>query len=92
MSEKKHRVELTREKRRTLNDLIENRRTLSRRQKTRALMLLKVDEGPEGPGLTDEDAAKELGASISLASKTRRRYSKGGLKRAIKRKSHTGTE
>lgn len=69
----KYRVTLTDEERVALNDVIRVGRAAARTQ-THARILLKADEGPSGPGWTDDQIADALTVSRSTIARVRRRF------------------
>lgn len=85
MPVKKHHVQLTDEERTYLIELT-TKGTSSARKQTRARILLKVDEGPEGPAWTDADTSKALDVCPATVTRARRLYCTEGLKRAVSRK------
>jgi Winged helix-turn helix len=50
-----------------------------------ARILLKADEGPQGPAWADEQIATALDASLSTLSRVRRRFVEQGLEAALRR-------
>lgn len=57
------------------------------REQTRARVLLKADEGPEGPAWSDDWIAEALELSTGGVAGIRRRLSKRGVEGTIKRKA-----
>ena len=57
------------------------------REQTRARVLLKADEGPEGPAWSDDRIAEALELSSGGVAGIRRRFSKRGAQGAVKRKA-----
>ena len=82
---KKYRVTLTPAERVLLQDLL-RKGTAPARTLTHARLLLKADEGVEGPAWTDAGLVAALDVSLSTVSRTRQRFSTGGLTAALHRK------
>lgn len=59
------------------------------RKLTRARILLKVDQGDEGPGWTDVAVAEALDVSPTTVRSTRQRFVEQGLEAAINRKKQS---
>jgi transposase len=49
-------------------------------------MLLKADQGPEGPGWTDPAIAAALDVSVPTVERIRKRYAEEGLEAALSRR------
>lgn len=79
MPAKKYRVELTAEEREHLFERI-GRGERPARELTRARILLKVDEGPEGPAWTDKRTAEALEVAEGTVQSLRERFCDRGLK------------
>lgn len=77
MAPKKYQVQLSAEELRELNELIRWGR-LNARQHTRALVLLKADEG-----LSDSQITAVVQVSRPTVERIRRRFAEGGLERAL---------
>ena len=86
MPAKKYRVKLSSDERAHLLERI-GRGERSAREQTRARILLKVDEGPEGPGWSDARAAEALEVAEGTVAALRRRFSERGLRGTVERKS-----
>jgi transposase len=56
------------------------------REQTRARILLKVDEGPEGPAWTDRRVAEALEVADATVAALRRRFVERGLSGCVERK------
>ena len=69
---KTHRVRLTEDERQALEALVRKGRAAARKL-TRARVLLKADEGPSGPGWTDEAIAAALEVSSGTVERLRKR-------------------
>jgi hypothetical protein len=86
MPTKQYRVELTPEERDHLLERI-GRGERPAREQTRARVLLKADEGPEGPAWTDARIAEAFELSEGGVADIRRRFCDRGLKGTVERKS-----
>lgn len=86
MPTQKHRVVLTPEQRATLLERL-GRGSCPVREQTRIRVLLKVDQGPEGPAWTDARTAEALEISKQTVYGLRRRLQKRGLIGTIQRKA-----
>ena len=86
MPTKKYRVELSSEQRDHLLERI-GRGERPAREQTRARILLKVDEGPEGPAWSDDRIADALELSSGGVQGIRRRFSERGLRGTVERKA-----
>ena len=82
---KTHRVRLTTDERQALAGLVTKGRAAARKV-TRARILLKADEGPDGPGWTDEAIAHALDVSAGLVERLRKRAVDEGPLAAIERR------
>ena len=85
MSRKTYRVELTEADRTWLFEFI-GRGSAPAREQTRARVLLKADEGPEGPAWPDDRIADALELTAQGTKGIRRRFAERGLKGCVKRK------
>lgn len=83
---KTHRVELAISDREWLLEFI-GRGSAPAQEQARARVLLKADEGPEGPAWTDDRIAEALELSAGGVGGIRRRFSKRGLEGCVRRKS-----
>jgi transposase len=81
---KKYIVTLTSEERNSLLSLI-SLGTGSTRKLTHARILLKADQGAEGPGWTDEQISEALEVSLSTIERVRERFVLAGLAAALSR-------
>ncbi len=79
---KTHRVRLTADERQALDALVKKGRAAARKL-TRARVLLKADEGPGGPGWTDEAVATALDVSSGTVERLRKRAVLEGALAAI---------
>ena len=73
-------------KRRTYLAELTTKGTCPARKSTRARILLKADEGPEGEAWPDEIVSEALDGSSGTIANVRRRYARRGLEGAIHRK------
>lgn len=85
MSEKRYVVRLTEGERSMLKELLKGRRVAARKR-TRAQVLLKVDEGEHGSAWTDEQAAEAYDVHVNTVGAVRRRLVEGGVEAALERK------
>ena len=69
---KKYIVELTSEERKTLMDTIQAER-MAAHKRLHAQMLLKLDQGPDGPGWTDAQVAEAFDCRPRTAERLRQR-------------------
>ncbi len=83
---KAHSVELTAPDRQWLLEFI-GRGKAPAREQTRARVLLKAEEGPEGPAWPDDRIAEALELSSGGAQGIRRRFSERGVEGTVKRKT-----
>jgi len=60
--------------------------TAPARKLTHARILLKADEGQEGPGWVDEEAAEAVEVSQPTVSRVRKQYFEEGLQAALNRR------
>ena len=58
----------------------------------RALVLLKADESPQGPGWSDERIAEFAKAGLSTVHRVRQRFVEEGLAAAVPRKTAEGRQ
>jgi transposase len=82
---KTHRVTLTKEQREQLLELISTG-TAAAHTLAHARILLKADEGDEGPGWTDEAIAEALETSVPTIERVRARFAQEGLEAAVRRR------
>lgn len=84
---KKYIVELTGEERSRLKRMVKKGRAAAYKIK-HAHILLKADQGPEGPGWKDSEIAKAYHCHITTVENLRRRLVEHGLDTAIGRAKH----
>ena len=82
---KKHRVVLSAVERGRLLDQIHRGRG-SAQSLTHARILLKADEGSDGPAWKDEQIAAGLDVSLATVERVRRRFATEGLTAAVERR------
>ena len=63
--------------------------TASARKLTHARILLKADQGPEGPGWVDQAIAEAVEVSQPTVSRVRKQYVEQGLEAALNRRPPT---
>lgn len=82
---KKYVVELTSEERKQLEGLIKKGKVAGYKIR-HAQMLLKADQGKEGPGWPDQQIAEAFGAHLTTVESLRKRLVEQGLDAALQRK------
>ena len=82
---KTHRVRLTADERRVLEALVTKGRAAAR-QLTRARILLKADEAPDGPAWADTAVAAAVEVSVATIQRVRPRFVEHGLDDAIRQR------
>ena len=82
---KKYRVILTEEQRQQLEHMISAGHVPARHQ-THARVLLKADEGEQGPGWRDDQISAALDVSPATIQRVRQRFLETGLQDALKRR------
>jgi transposase len=87
----KYVVRLTEEERRKLSDLISKGRGPAASLR-RARILLKADEGEEGPSWTDSAICEALEVSLSTVSRVRKIFVEEGFDDALDRKNPQGRQ
>lgn len=86
MPTKKYRVKLSKEDRSQLLERL-GRGERPAREQARIRVLLKVDEGPQGPAWSDARTAEALELAAGTVAAVRRRFCERGLLGCIERKS-----
>ena len=86
MTVKRYVVELTGEERTTLRTIIEFNGRVASKKRMRSQVLLKVDQGPQGPGWTDQKAAEAFDVNIRTVEKIRQQLVLEGFERILERK------
>ncbi|MHC4687986.1 MAG: hypothetical protein ACYTEW_27350 [Planctomycetota bacterium] len=79
---KKYIVELTSEERSGLKDIIKAERMTAHKRR-HGRMLLKADQGPEGPAWKDADIANAFDCTIKSVERLRKRLVEHGLDAAM---------
>jgi len=79
---KKYIVELTSEERTELKATVKATRMAAHKRR-HAQMLLKLDQGPDGPGWTDSQVSAAFDCTVRSAERLRKRLVEGGLGTAL---------
>jgi hypothetical protein len=79
---KKYVVELTSEERKTLMNIIKAERMAAHKRR-HARILLKADQGPEGPGWKDADIADAFDCTVKSVERLRKRIVEFGFDTAL---------
>jgi hypothetical protein len=82
---KEYVVTLSQEEREHLRQLIAAG-TLPARTQTHARILLKADQGPEGPGWKDQDISRAMEVSPATVGRVRQRFAREGMEAALHRR------
>lgn len=82
--QKKYVVELTSEERKQLTALVKKGKTAGYKIR-HAQMLLKVDQGKQGPGWPDSSVSEAFAAHITTVERLRKRFVEEGLGVALER-------
>jgi len=85
MPGKNYIVELTSQEREQLKRLINTGKVAAYKQR-HARILLLADEGPEGPGIIDDDVAKAVGCGRVTVERVRKQLVTQGLEAALQRR------
>lgn len=85
MSEKRYVVRLTEEERAHLGALVDSNKRVARKKRMRAQVLLKVDEGEDGPAWTDEKAAEAFDVHVNTVHTIRKQLVLEGFEGALER-------
>lgn len=88
---KKYVVELTSEERKQLKELVKKGKVAGYKIR-HAQMLLKADQGKQGPGWQDKQIAEAFGAHLTTVERLRKRFVEQGLEAALehnKRQNYT---
>lgn len=88
MANKRYIVELPREEREQLQALLKKKRLATKKRK-RAQVLLKVDEGEDGPGWSHAQAADAFDVHVNTVTSVAKKLVEDGLEAAITRKKHS---
>jgi len=81
---KKYVVELTSEERKQLKVLVKKGKVAGYKIR-HAQMLLKADQGKQGPGWQDKQIAEAFGAHLTTVERLRKRFVEQGLEAALER-------
>ena len=81
---KKYLVELTSEERNQLEGLVKKGKVAGYKIR-HAHMLLKADQGKQGPGWRDKQIAQAFGAHLTTVERLRKRFVEHGLEAALER-------
>jgi len=81
---KKYVVELTSQERRQLEGLVKKGKVAGYKIR-HAHMLLKADQGKQGPGWRDKQIAQAFGAHLTTVERLRKRFVEQGLDAALER-------
>ena len=82
---KRYIVRLSEEERKQLADLL-GKKVLAAKKRKRAMVLLKADASPDGPGWMDRRIAEAFDVSVVTVENVRRSYVLEGLEASIERK------
>ena len=85
MSEKRYVVELTEEERSRLRGIVDSNGRIARKKRMRAQVLLKVDQGEQGPGWSDEKAAEAFDVDVRTVRTIRKQLVLEGFERVLER-------
>ncbi len=88
MANKRYVVELAREEREQLEALLKRERVAAKKR-TRARVLLKVDEGEDGPSWSHAQAAEAFDVHVNTVTAVARKLVEEGLEAAISRKKRS---
>lgn len=86
MAGKRYIVRLSEDERSTLTNLVRAEKGVPPKKRMRAQILLKVDEGEQGQGWTDEQVAKALDVHVNTVHVVRRQLVTDGFEEAVNRK------
>lgn len=89
MSEKRYVVRLSEEERSSLTALVKTEKRVAARKRTHAQILLKTDQGEQGPAWSDEQAAKAFDVHENTVRSLRRRLVEEGFDAALNHKKQT---
>ena len=89
MPKKKYIVELTTKERSQLKEIVNSKR-MEAHKRRKALILLKIDQGAEGPGWTDEQSAVAFDCRRKTVERLRQRLIERGFENILEHRN-TGT-
>jgi len=88
MANKRYVVELSSAERERLQELLKLKSgRVSKQKLARARVLLKVDQGPQGPAWPDQKVSEALDVGTTMIANTRKRFVLEGFDRALERKT-----
>ena len=86
MSEKRYIVRLSEDERSMLSAVVKKEKGVAARKRMRAQVLLKVDQGKQGPAWTDEETGDALEVHVNTVHTIRRDLVEQGLQAALERR------
>lgn len=86
MASKRYIVRLSGDERSDLTKVVKAEKGVSAKKRIRAQILLKVDQGEDGSGWTDEQVAEALDVHMNTVQGVRRRFVTDSLEAALGRK------
>ena len=86
MAGKRYIVRLSESERSALMNIVRADKGVAPKKRTRAQILLKVDEGEHGPGWSDEQTSKALDVHVNTIQAVRQRLVEEGFEQALHRK------
>lgn len=86
MSEKRYRVELAEEERTRLRGIVDSNGRVTRKKRMRAQVLLKIDQGAQGPAWTDQKTSEAFDVDVRTVRTIRKQLVLDGFERALERK------
>ena len=86
MAGKRYIVRLSEEERSILLRIVRAEKGVAPKKRMRAQILLKVDQGEQGPGWTDEQTAEALDVHVNTVHAVRQRLVLEGFEEALNRK------
>jgi transposase len=85
MPSKRYRIELSQTEREQLSQTVTAKRVAARKR-LKAQVLLKVDQGPQGPAWSDDRAADAFDVSVPTIERLRKRVVEEGIEPALQRR------
>lgn len=89
MAGKRYIVRLAGDERTRLTRVVKAEKGVSAKNRTRAQILLKVDQGEDGPAWTDEQVVEALDVHVNTVRGVRRVFVTEGLEAALSRKKQS---
>lgn len=89
MPGKRYVVRLSEDERSTLMKVIRAEKGVPPKKRMRAQILLKVDQGEQGPGWTDEQTARALDVHVNSVHAVRQQLVTDGFEQALNRKKQS---